>query len=465
MLRPYSDNTRHIDHLDITKTDVSYLGELIGNPVTDRIIAVSTSAVFNDKSLTKIFWDIEDSAIDNGIQGHLYTRPNDTLVIRAPYNNDFTAQTVITTIGVNYEIWKSLTGIELLPQSGRIVITTDRAPQSNICLTENITCYAGSLLDAATTRYRATKETFLAFVFNKQLADSLGLQQQVTAELLEQARTTSQLMNKNNAMQILQNNGVDCAMTYSLADSSNLTRALSDMPSSRRYVFKPAGGAAGIGVFSNNGNGAEIDLINSYLEKLKRNLQLPRQFQIQQFLSGPLNGISACFDGNGDFEIFEIHRQIISKTGRFIGGRWAPDLQAEQMEIADKLCRQIAAIKQPVFRGLICLDIIDKKVIEINPRLTASAPIAHILRQQTKISRHLNSDFKIKQIDLNTKLHIPYDFIKNGALYCLIKDTWKQRSVLVLPQGLNPFGDSRLVFINDDSDGTVQNRFIQQIEN
>lgn len=445
------------------KADVSHLGVLVGDPHSDRIIAVATSVVFEDRSLPQAFWEIEATAIDSGFQGHMYTEPNDILVVRAPSNDDSIPQQVMTAISVGYEVWKSFTGIQLSSVTNRIILASDPPRSPPTCLPGNLIWHRGGMLDAAATRYRNTGEAFLAFILNNHVAGMLGLRHQGGGTLMDQAQTTSLLMDKNSAMQVLQVNKVDCAETYPVDESTDLERTLSSIPSAGRYVFKPAGGAAGIGVFSNSGRGAPLDLIRAHLDALRRKHQLPRRFQIQEFVEGTPHGVTAYFETDGTFEVLEIHQQIINETGKFIGGRWTPALQAKQMEFAHSVCQQLAAINQYSFSGLICLDIIDRRVIEVNPRLTASAPIAHLLRRQEQIGRHLGSGFRIEQIDLNTNVRIPNESIRNGTLRRLIEVIWKERGVLTLPQGLNPFGGSRFVFINDDCDGTVQQTFVQRL--
>lgn len=446
------------------KADVSHLGMLIGDPHSDRIIAVATSVVFTDRSLPQTFWGIDDTAIDSGFQGHMYTRLNDILVVRVPGTDGTIPQMVMTAISVNHDIWKFLTGIHLSSASSRIVLASDHPGRASACSPDNLTWHVGGLLDAAATRYRNTRETFLAFVLNNHVAGMLDLRHESGRALMAQARTTSLLMDKNEAMRVLQANKVDCAKTYPVNEDTDLESTLSSIPSAGCYVFKPAGGAAGIGVFSNNGCGAPLSLIGAHLDKLRREQKLPRRFQIQEFVPGNPYGITACFEKDGTFEIFETHQQSINEAGRFIGGRWTPALQAQQREFARTVCRQLGAIEQPSFLGLICLDIVDGRVIEVNPRLTASAPIAHILRRQDQIARRLGRGFRIEQIDLNTKLNIPYESIRSGTLRRLIEVIWKERGVLVLPQGLDPFGGSRVVFINDDCDGIAQQTFIARIQ-
>ena len=55
------------------KDGVNHLGLIIGDKDQDRIIAVATSSVFDDASLTRIFWKIENTSMDSGFQGHLYS--------------------------------------------------------------------------------------------------------------------------------------------------------------------------------------------------------------------------------------------------------------------------------------------------------------------------------------------------------------------------------------------------------
>ena len=193
---------------------------------------------------------------------------------------------------------------------------------------------------------------------------------------------------------------------------------------------------------------------------MKRNHQLPRRFQIQEYVSGVPYGISAGFDDKGRFKVFEIHQQYISKEGKFTGGRWTPAIEDKALVI----CQKLSEIEELSLLGLICMDIINGEVIEINPRLTASAPVSHILRYEDQIANHLLANFKIRQIDIHTAIQIPYESVKTDTLFQLIKMIWKEFEVLVLPQGLNPFGNSRFLFINDNNEASAQRAFINRIK-
>ena len=441
------------------EADVRHLGVLVGDPSADRIVAVSTSTVFEDSSLPQLFWGVEAAAIDSGFQGHMYTRPNDILVVSVPRTDRAVAEQVTTAVGVNHELWRSLTGIELASAASRLVLAGEPTPPLDP-LPANVSRHAGSMLEAAASRYRHGGATLLAFVFDDRLAEVLGLGDPV---LVDQARATSLLMDKNVAMRVLVGAGVDCPETFAVDEDTELELALSRIPPSGRYVFKPAGGAAGIGVYGIAGGGAEIGLIRAHLDELRDTSRLPGRFQIQEFLAGTPFGITAWFGADGTYAVLEAHRQEISAGGRFVGGRWTAALQAEQQEDASRICGRLAGVERPRFSGLVCLDVIDGKVIEVNPRLTASAPIAHLLRRQSQLARHLGGGFQVAQIDLDSSVDIPYEAIRSGTLRSLIEALWRERRVLVLPQGLNPFGASRVVFVNDDVDGTAQRVFAERI--
>lgn len=453
-----------IDHPELlSKTDVNHLGVLIGNSDSARIIAVSTSMVFDDRTLSRTFWGIENTAMDSGFQGHMYTRPNDILTVCVPCSDQDVPDKVKTAVGVNHAIWKSLTGIRLLPKTGHVILATAQPVPATNHLPLNYIWYSGSLPEAAVSRWQDRRETLFAFVLNCRLTDQLGLHGPENTALLIQAQNTSMLMDKNAAMQVLQENGVDCAKTYLFNENTDLKPVFNYIPQDEVYVFKPAGGAAGIGIFSNNGHGARLDRLQIHMDRLQHNSQLPERFQIQQFVAGTPYGVTGFFNPDGTFEIFEIHEQLIDHTEGFVGARWTPYLQAEQMESARKLYKQLSAIRRPCFRGLIALDIIAGKIIEVNPRLTAAAPIAHLLRRHIQIPGTFESNLQINQIDLNTEVLIPFELIKDRTLIRIIERIWQEQKVLVLPQGLNPFGKSRLIFVNDDPEGTAQQLFIREI--
>jgi predicted ATP-grasp superfamily ATP-dependent carboligase len=191
---------------------------------------------------------------------------------------------------------------------------------------------------------------------------------------------------------------------------------------------------------------------------------LPSSFQVQEFLPGSPVGITAHFAVDRRFAVLDVHRQEIDTARRFAGGRWSRVLQDKVLEHATALCSQVAAIEEPRITGLICFDVIDGKVIEVNPRVTASAPIPHLLARNGMIARHVGGGFRIERIDLRTRVRVPYELIESGDFARLVERTMDERRVLVLPQGLNPFGDSRLAFVNDDEKASSQRHFLERLE-
>jgi hypothetical protein len=270
------------------------------------------------------------------------------------------------------------------------------------------------------------------------------------------------MMDKNYALHLMDANKIPCAKTYFFNEDTDMRKALASIPGSHKYIFKPAGGAAGIGVYGNDGLSGICD-VSRHIEDLNQSNKLPRRFQLQEFLPGIPYGCTAWLNEDGSFEMFEIHRQLINTTGRFTGGRWTPAIMEEQLDNITDLYKQLVAVRKPRLTGLMCLDVIDGRIIELNPRLTASAPIAHILQNQHKIHHLHGRKFHIRQIDLNTSVNLRYEYVADGALKQIIGDIRRKNHVLILPQGLNPFGNSRFIFINDDKKGSAQKRFLQMI--
>src|SRR5680860_298184 len=95
------------------REDIRHLGTVIGDPDADRIVAVSTSGVFNDTTLVHAFWGASPSDIDSGMQGHLYAGPDDVFAIRMPHATAAAIALVSSSLDANAEIWAGLTGIRL----------------------------------------------------------------------------------------------------------------------------------------------------------------------------------------------------------------------------------------------------------------------------------------------------------------------------------------------------------------
>lgn len=445
------------------ENELIHCGFLIGDQEKNRIVAVSTSSVFDDDQLLNTYWKTDSDSIDSGFQGHIYTRSNDILVIRIPDFSELAVQLSLSAIDEAKYIWEFLTGIELISSKGQITISgnfisTPKATKSNIHY------FNGSLNEAAKNEFNTGDNSLIAFVLNSKLIRSFQSSNQLTSELIKIAQTNTILMDKNKTMAILQENGVRCAKTYLIDESHPLENLLEKLSPKKKWIFKPSGGAAGIGVFGRIEKGANKNQIKNHIAELMELNLFPVRSQVQEFIEGEAFGVTAFIFPDGRFEIFEIHRQQINASGRFTGGNWNPEIQQEKMEMVSDLYQQLAGVNNPSIRGLICIDFIGDKIIEINPRLTASAPIAHLLRLEQKIRSFRGSDFAIKKIDLNTTVSVSHDQILDGRIKELAIDLQKKFGVLILPQGINPFGNSRFIFINDDPNATAQKEFLQRLK-
>ena len=411
----------------VTPSDVDHLGVLVGDPAADRVVALSTASVFADHSLLRTYWHADPTTIDSGLQAHLYTRPDDVFVVNAP---PAALGTVSAAVDVNAEIWRRLTGMELASSRSRIVL-------------------APAVLHAAAAYYRAGAVAFLAFVLDDALAGELRIDD---SALLRQARATTRLMDKNVAMGVLAAHDVPRPVTHCWDDRTSPSQ-LDALPDGPSYVFKPAGGAAGIGVFPGGGRGASRDAVLEHVAELRRLGRLPRRFQIQEFVPGPLLGTTGRLRPDGRFDVLEVHGQEVDADGRFVGARWA---LAEQ----DRLRREVVPVYETLAGAadlppLMCLDVVAGRVLEVNPRVTGSAAIAHVLRHEAALSAR-RAPGRIERIDVVSQFEIPPEAIRSGRILDVVETVRQRYGALVLPQGLNPFGRSRIVIVDDDAEGSAR---------
>lgn len=447
------------------ESDILHLGLLVKGQEPGRIIGLSTSEVFSDSTLLPLFWNKEPRAIDSGFQAHLYTRSGDCFVVRVPRLDEEVVHKTSNAIRCNHLIWKHFTGIELATPQCKIALVSDIPATHPLKVDTNFSFHSGSMLDAVTTLYLQLGCGLLPFVINNRLLKSLQRQSSTkNTDIAEVSDSVSLLMDKNLATDLLKNHRIRIPQTILFEKGDSLSGKISTLLNGCKYAFKPSGGAAGIGLYSNNGQGADSKQIADHIDILKSRGQLPSRFQVQEFITGSPYGASAYFslDGN-QFQILEIHKQFLNNQGQYIGGHWSPSLSQKKLATVTKFYNQLNTIEELKLGGVISLDFIGDTLIEINPRITASAPIAHILHHANQLRAHLGHDFHITQIDLNTKLGISYQLVEDQTLFRVIEKTWKRHKVLCLPQGLDPFGYTRMIFINDDEQNSGQKFFMQNL--
>ena len=508
-LQPRS--TEHDEQADDEQADDEHLGTRIprapGAASGPRIVMVCTSGVFADPGLVPAFWNRPAHSLDSGVQGHLYTRPGDVFVVHVPVTDaagepgeDTGAVTqLLATLDLNAALWARYTGLRLATSADRIVIAADRPPRAGTVLPPTVRWRVGGLLSAAATEFRSGRVDLLAGVLDRATLAALVLDRSDNpdlahlddlADLAERATVTSVLMNKNAAMSLLWRAEVACADTFAFtaaswaATTATATTATTSappgaLPGPGRYVFKPAGGAAGVGVFGASAPGSTLPELVDHVTALASAGTLPQQFQLQRFLPGPTFGACAVL-GPAGARVVEVHRQRFDEAGRFAGARWSAQICADHADTAAGIAAGIGRLPGLPVRGLICWDMIAGRVIEVNPRLTASSPIAHLLSREPQIAAHLGAGFRLRQIDLNTSVTVPTHWLtvptragsgsaSTGSglprerligLIGLIDALWHDRRVLALPQGLTARAPCRFVFVNDDEMGTAQRIFL-----
>ncbi|MEO6529414.1 MAG: hypothetical protein ABIN10_01045 [Specibacter sp.] len=442
--------------------NTDHLGELIGDTALRRIVALGTSAVFRDQTLIRKYWDTDAAHLDSGVQAHLYTRAEDIFVARIPVDGD-AAERFAVALDVNHEIWRRFTGADLASSTSRVVMATGSAdvapPPRSTGQSASMTWLRGGLNDAVAAEWRDGVAAVLAFVPDAELLARLGFD--ADTDMSRRATVLARLMDKNHAMDLLAANGVACARTYNFEASEPPLTLLDRLPGGpQRYVVKPAGGAAGIGVFTDGGAGANQAAAIRHVAELRAAGKLPERFQVQEFLHGPVSGASMWLDGRGGCRVFEIHQQLFNEAGRFVGARWSRAGQAAQEADVLRAGRAMsAAVGHPLLVGI---DHVSGVVLEVNPRVTAAAPIAHLLRYAADVEAA--ACVGIERIDLDTTMAIPYTAIASGAVAAAGEAVRARFGTLVLPQGLNPWGNSRVVFVNDDQARSARAAFARRLE-
>lgn len=436
--------------------DVAHLGVLVGATDRSRVVALGTSDVFHDPTLLRTFWDTDGAHLDSGVQAHLYTRPGDSFVARVPAEPG-AAELFVSALDANHAIWRDLTGVELASSASRVVLATGSDSIALPGTASSVQWHAGSLHDAVVAEWAAGGVAVLAFVLDEDLLTRLGVP--ADAELFRRARLQARLMDKNHAMSFLAGAGAACARTYPFEASAALSADLARLPPDRRYVVKPAGGAAGIGVFTAGGVGADRDTVVRHVAELWATGRMPARLQVQEFLEGPVSGASVWLDGRGGCEVLEVHDQLLDPAARFTGARWTREAQqAREPEVSEIGRAMSAALGVPMLVGL---DLVDGVVLEVNPRVTGSAPIAHLLRRTGELEATAGRE--LRRIDLDTRMTISPEAIATGRVAEAAASVRTAFGTLVLPQGLNPFGSTRVVFVNDDEARSARAAFARLV--
>ncbi|GAB3224100.1 ATP-grasp domain-containing protein [Algoriphagus aestuariicola] len=439
----------------------THLGILISGEKSGKVIGMPTSEVYADPHLIHQLLQVPKHHLDNGIQAQIYAGPEDTLVVFYPHVDEKLAASLSQNLKVNSSIWNDLTGINIHPKKTLLAFDScEKMPELKVL---NIELRKGSLLEACIEKSADSQQSLVGFIFSSGFQQSLQNKIPLPAGLALLAAQTDFLMNKNSAMPFLKAAGLSTANTYIFNRSKFSLSQLKGLET-QEYVFKPAGGAAGLGLFPKGNTGANTALLKKHLADLEQQGTLPANFQIQEFIPGPVWGVSGLFLPGKKWKILQVHSQCIDERGRFTGGRWCLSFQREKLAFAESLFSKLSEYEPFEYTGLIEFDLVGETIIEVNPRITASSPIGHLLSLENRIKARLGTDFRINQLDINTQVQFPRLSGKLRSVERLVKKTKSETGMLTLPQGINPMGASRVLFVNDQEDSHYQRLFLKQLE-
>jgi hypothetical protein len=422
-----------------------------------RIVCLDTSSCFAD--ITQViqghFRKIPSSpeALNSGIHGHMYTRPGDILVIRPNTGTDPSTPGFMShLIDLNAEIWKAQTGIALMTSRSGIV---SFPAQQETMLEHSVNLFA-----AETTR------RLIACSVTPRMVSVMNA---AHTELDQIARSCEVLNHKNSCLPLLETLGIPIPWTMPFDhpyDPDAVIDTIHKLSGTRRYVFKADGSSGGVGVYTNEGGGYEPEQLAEFVSGLESQSRLPRRFQIQEFASGEPMGAIAVFDGPGRFRLLSVHRQGIAGTS-FRSAHWRKSLPAELVSRVTNVFERLSRAPDLLLHGPIGFDFIASDdsitVLEVNARMTGSAPIAFLLSLASTFPSHNSSS--IQAIDL-VEAFLSQEDLHGQHLLAAITDIRSRHSTgpspgsgpMILPQGLDPARPTKLLFVNDP-DGRARQAF------
>lgn len=436
----------------------THLGVLVNPSGEERLVGLISSEVFLDKDLPRNFLNREAESFDEGFQAQLYCGQGDCLCIQADSISDHVLYLIKTSLDANRRVWESIAGLTIGPEK-ELVSTVNEFPET-IRPPLRTELRRGSMKQSVTGEFNRGNYRWRCSVLTPELVEGLVLCPEEKLFLSKLAGSTALLMNKNSALQALRESGISVPRTF-FPDRHSFENALKELPGNICYVFKPAGGAAGTGVFPEGTGGSSLHKIKAHLSGLDRNGLLPGEFQVQEFVEGEHWGITYLLLPDRKWKILQIHRQLMGADHRFTGAVWTRTFQEEKTGFAEQLIQRWVHASPIPYQGIFSLDLIGDQVIEVNPRITGTSAIYHVLSQEEKITK---SPAEIHTIHLSTRIKIPAEMIESDRIVQLAEELEASRQVKILPQGINPFGYSRVLFINDNEEMQGQREFIDRIQ-
>jgi glutathione synthase/RimK-type ligase-like ATP-grasp enzyme len=343
-------------------------------------------------------------------------------------------------LDLNAAIWRRQTGIALMePRSGKVSLAVP----------------GESMLGHAVRLWKQAGGAFVAANLTSRLVDLLHTGD---PELVAVSRSCESLNHKNSAMRLLTAHSIPSPWTLTADDgvrSADEARdVLSVLPKDGQYVLKADGATAGVGVYTNHHAGYDVPALTRLVLHLLERHRLPSRFQIQEYFAGRSMSALAVFRTDGGFDLLSIQEQGL-QNGEFISAHWRRPVHERLAPQVAEVYRRIASIPGLRLLGPVGIDFQESNgdiaVVEVNARLTGSAPIPWILQALERAAVPVDSVDLLIGVDLDQKL-----ILGNGLLPA-IEAALSEPSArgpgslprMILPQGLNAFGKSRILLVND----------------
>lgn len=457
-----------IDGADSAVANVRSFGVVVGKPDTRRIFSLSISSQVEDPDG---FSRVSGSSVvtaDKGYQLHMFTRERDLLIVRVPPGDlSFEAfELVYSAVRLNRQIWDYFTGIKLAsPSRNHVVMVSEKSGGASFTSHSE---RMGKFSFRYGTLDQVSKELFFEKggqivlpILSPSRIQGIGVD-----SLLESvAACVSALNDKNRAIPLLKRSGVPVPETHLVNEAKQVAGLRSRLDPGKRYVFKLAGSVAGIGMFTNHDRGCSPEEIMEYVACLKKAGKAPRRFQVQELVRGKSYGGIVSVDQRGNVRLLSVHQQIVDE-GRFMGLLWKPEFEARFGDFVMESVRSLLGQKVVSLLGSVNIDFMASEdgklyVVEVNPRYSAGVPFATIRSSEPNIQKKF-SCFAVESMFLASNIPFSKQALKSGTLLRVVQDLHRKCKVVILPQGINPFGNSSVLFVNNP-EGKGRAKFMEYV--
>jgi hypothetical protein len=426
-------------------TPCSY-GVLVGDINNPVAFGLSPDSLENDPAFSEKLLHAPLAELESGIQMHIFTSPTSLLILRLALEkikrNEL--EQLKTAIKLNQIILKELIGKELAPPENFIIVNEAINFKSiiNDCRETCFSIRKGAVNDTLVKIYKKGKYSILIPSVTPGIAVDLGIN-----NLINYSFSVKVMNNKNLAIPLLHKFKIRVPETTCF---ENNLADLSHFRAYHRLVFKAAESAGGVGIFLNRNRGYTTQQIVTLVNILRKHNNLPRYFQIQELIKGRTYGIIAMFHPDRRFKIEGIYEQVIDR-GEFIGAYWNKECEQQFMPVAIEILENFSHIESLFPLGPVNIDVIidnggNYYVLEVNMRYSGASSIIFM---KNYAADHPELFPEIRTIELYTRCKVLPKVENYNSLLKRIFDIRDKFGSLIIPQGINPFSTSKLLFIND----------------